>query len=160
MKQLFDCHYIGQFMKNNACNYLVKKEYVVMMTRCLHRGAAPAVKASGFLLSVLSPVWRAKICGDVGGNTRWQLDLAGDDSYIFSKLVMLGCGTSVTMDGGVDEVVALGRMADLYQVEVAKCAVEDALLSLLTVESCVRILASSWKSSRRRAASPCNQYLQ
>ena len=35
-------------------------------------------RASGFLLSILSPVWRAKLCGDVGGELRWQLDLEGE----------------------------------------------------------------------------------
>ena len=47
-------------------------------------------KASGFLLSILSPVWRAKLCGDIGGEARWQLALDGGEAGLFSKLVVLG----------------------------------------------------------------------
>ena len=95
-------------------------------------------------------MWRAKLCGGVGGNARWQLGLDGEDPCMFSKLVALGCGASVTLDGP-GEVVALGRMADRYQVEAVQCAAEDAAVSLLTVESCGRVLASSWGSGLVRA---------
>ena len=84
------------------------------------RNVAPIDRASGFLLSMLSPVWRAKLCGDVGGESRLQLDLAGEEASAFKKLLALGSGAAVTMDGGVEELVALGRMADRYQVEVVQ----------------------------------------
>jgi len=110
-------------------------------------------RASGFLLSMLSPVWRAKLCGDVGGESRRQLDLAGEEASAFKKLLALGSGAAVTMDGGVEELVALGRMADRYQVEVVQSAVEDAVVSgHLTVGSCGSILMSSFGSGLERAA--------
>jgi WD40 repeat protein len=109
----------------------------------LRRGAAPTGSASGFLLSVLSPVWRAKLCGDLGGETRRELALEDGEAGLFSKLVALACGVAVTMDGGLEEVVALGRMADRYQVEVVEGVVEDAVVRLLTVENCGRVLEQS-----------------
>jgi hypothetical protein len=107
------------------------------------RGDGPAGSASGFLLSVLSPVWRAKLCGDWEGETRRELALEGGEAGLFSKLVALGCGAAVTMDGGLEGVVALGRMADRYQVEVVEGVVEDAVMRLLTVENCGRVLEQS-----------------
>ena len=100
-----------------------------------------------------SPVWRAKLCGDVGGESRRQLDLEGEEASAFKKLVALGSGLAVAMEGGVDELVALGRMADRYQVEVVQSAVEDAVVSgHLTVERCGSILVSSFGSGLERVA--------
>ena len=101
----------------------------------------PADKASGFLLSLLSPVWRAKLCGDIGGKARWQLELDRSEAGLFSKVVALGSGAAVTMEGGLEAAVGLGQMADRYQVEAVHGAVEDAVMRLLTVESCGRVLA-------------------
>ena len=108
------------------------------------RGAGPAVKASGYLLSLLSPVWRAKLCGHIGTEARRQLALDESEARLFSKLVALGSGASVRMEGGLREAVGLGLMADRYQVEVVQDAVEDAVMRLVTVESCGRVL--EWSS--------------
>ena len=84
----------------------------------------------------MSPVWRTKLCRHIGPDAQWQLVLDGRDAGLFSKLVALGSGASVRMEGGIEEAVGLGQMADRYQVEVVQGAVEDELLRLLTVESC------------------------
>ena len=65
-------------------------------------------KASGFLLSILSPVWRAKLCGDIGGGAWWQLALDGGEAGLFSQLVALSSGAAVRVEGGVGGVMALG----------------------------------------------------
>ena len=120
------------------CSWLLHSQGSDQLSRC--RGAAPAVKASGFLLSLLSPVWRAKLCGAIGGEARWQLALDRSEAGLFSKVVALGSGAAVTMEGGLEAAVGLGRMADRYQVEAVQGAVEDAVVRLLTVESCGRVL--------------------
>ena len=84
------------------------------------RTATSTDKASGFLLSILSPVWRAKLCGDIGSKTRWQLALDGGEAGLFRQLVALGSGAAVTMEGGLGEVMELGLMADRYQVEAVQ----------------------------------------
>ena len=99
---------------------------------------------SGFILCILSPVWRAKLCGKVGADKRAQLHLDGDEFSAFSKVLALGCGASVLVTGELEELMALGRMADRYQIEMVQRAVEDAVLSShLTVENCGSILVSS-----------------
>jgi hypothetical protein len=97
-------------------------------------------------------VWRAKLCGDLGDETRRELALEGGEAGLFSKLVALGSGASVTMDGGMEGVVALGRMADRYQVEVVGGVVEEAVMRLLTVENCGRVLVQSSGSGLAVAA--------
>ena len=114
------------------------------------RPAANVNNASGFLLSILSPVWRAKLCGDIGGAARWQLALEGREAGLFSKLVALGSGASVTIEGGLGGAVELGLMADRYHVEAVQEAVEEAVVRLLTVESCGRVLACSSGSGLAR----------
>ena len=116
------------------------------------RTAEPQDKASGFLLSILSPVWRAKLCGDIGGGARWQLALDGGEAGLFSKLVALGSGAAVTVEGAVGGVMALGLMADRYQVEAVQGAVEEAVVGLLTVERCGGVLAWSSGSGLERVA--------
>ena len=94
-------------------------------------------------MSILSPVWRAKLCGDIGGEARWQLALDGGEAGLFRKLVALGSGAAVTVEGGVEGLMGLGLMADRYQVEAVQGAVEEAVVRLLTVESCGGVLAQS-----------------
>ena len=58
-------------------------------------------------MSILSPVWRAKLCGDIGGEARWQLALDGGETGLFRKLVALGSGAAVTVEGGVEGLMGL-----------------------------------------------------
>ena len=109
----------------------------------LHRPSAPAVKANGFLLSALSPVWRAKICRDFAGGSGQHLDLQGDNLSELSNLLALGSGSPVRTES-LSELLSLGRFANRYQVEVVQRAVEDAVLSAhLTLETCASILTCS-----------------
>ena len=70
-------------------------------------------KASGFLLSLLSPVRRAKLCGEIGTKEKHVLILDDKDKSLFWKVVALGCGESVTVGEGLDELIGLAKMADL-----------------------------------------------
>jgi hypothetical protein len=94
---------------------------------------------------VLSPVWRAALCGSFGGEKRLEpaLDLQAEDAALFSKLVALACGATLTIDGGLEEVVALGIMANRYLMESVQEVVEDFLISRLTMENCWWMLERS-----------------
>ena len=101
---------------------------------------------SGFLLCILSPVWRAKLCGDIGNEPRQNLNLDEDDATVFSQLLELGCGNTVHVVGGLQALVDLGKMANRYQVETVQSAVEHAVLSRLTVESCASVMSLTCES--------------
>ena len=83
--------------------------------------------ASGFLLSILSPVWRAKLCGEIGASEGRVLMMDADEETLFWKVVALGCGESVTVGEGLDELIGLARMADLYQMEAIQGDLEEAV---------------------------------
>ncbi len=110
------------------------------------------MKLTGFSLSMLSPVWRAKICGEVGCASKGQLELESGEMHAIKKVVELCCGVSVAVDG-VTEMLTLGHAADRYQVEAVQGTVEDALVNEhLTVQNCGAILAASVCSGLDKAA--------
>ena len=80
-------------------------------------------------------MWRAKLCGDIGGGARWQLALDGGEAGLFSKRVALGSGAAVKVEGGVGGVMALGLMADRYQVEAAQAALGGAVVGQLMADA-------------------------
>jgi hypothetical protein len=90
---------------------------------------------------MLSPVWRATLCSEIGINKGWILNMEEDDVLLFSKLVDLGCGKSVKVVRGLDELIEMLRLADRYQVEAIQGEMEAAVIDRLTVENCVSVLA-------------------
>ena len=99
-----------------------------------------AEKASSFLLCMLSPAWRAKLCGEVGADEGKLLNLDDLDESHFSKVVALGCGESVTVGKGLDELIELVRIADRYQMEAIQGDLEEAVMDRLKVENCGCVL--------------------
>ena len=103
-------------------------------------------KASSFLLSMLSPAWRAKLCGNIGANHEKTLIMEEEDRPLFLKVVALGCGESVSVgtgrDSPLDELIGLARMADLYRMDGIQSHgdLEEVVMDRLRVESCGRIL--------------------
>jgi hypothetical protein len=100
------------------------------------------------LVSMLSPVWRATLCSEIGINKigfkkGWTLNMEEDDVLLFSKLVDLGCGKSVKVVRGLDELIEMLRLADRYQVEAIQGEMEAAVIDRLTVENCVSILTAT-----------------
>ncbi len=100
-------------------------------------------------MSILSPVWRAKLCCGIGIEGRHTLTLDAEDVSLFPKVVELAIGATVTVDG-LGELIGMVRMADRYQMEAIAAALEEAVLSQLTVESCGSILAMSSGSGLER----------
>ena len=78
--------------------------------------------------------------GEIGNEAARSLSLDESDESIFSKAVELGCGESITLEGGLADLIALGRFADQYQMEAIQGDVEEALMDRLAVESCGLIL--------------------
>ena len=105
---------------------------------------------NGFLLCILSPVWRAKLCGEFGNTSTQILKLEEKDETVFSQILALGCGDMVRVVGGLQAIVGLGMMADRYQVETVQDAIEHAVLSQLTVETCASILSMGCESGLER----------
>jgi hypothetical protein len=60
----------------------------------------------------------AKLFRDIASEARWQLPLDRSEAWLFSKLVALGSGTSMLMEGWgtMGEAMVLGLMADRNQI--------------------------------------------
>ena len=69
-----------------------------------------------------------------------MLNMDEEDEPLFSKVVALGCGETVTLGEGLEELIGLVRIADRYQVEAIQSDVEEAVMDRLKIESCGSIL--------------------
>jgi hypothetical protein len=111
--------------------------------RILSRSSGDLVKASGCLLSMLSPVWRAKLCRGFSADSRWRLELEDSDLSSFGQILELFSGLQVKLVGGIKELMELGRIADLYGMEDVLHAVEDEAMRQLTIETCSDLMTGS-----------------
>ena len=102
---------------------------------------------SGIVLSVLSPVWQAKLCRGLNQASKSRLDLTLDDAASFETAVQLGCGRSAAVRGGLAGLMGVGRLADAYGIEHVHRAVEWEATRRLTVGTCAELLAGSKKST-------------
>ena len=59
-----------------------------------------------------------------------------EDEAFFTKVVVLGCGETVDIGKGLEELFGIARLVDRYQVEAIQSDVEQAVLDRLTVENC------------------------
>ena len=118
------------------------------------RSSGKSMKMSGFLLSIVSPVWKAKICSVLGfANNR--LDLANEDASSFLSAVRLGCGQSARIQGGLAGLLDVGRLADMYRIEHVHKAVEWEAERRLTVKTCGELLACSCVAGMPRLENAC-----
>jgi hypothetical protein len=100
-------------------------------------------KSNSFLLSMVSPVWRTNLCGELGTDKPWALDMSEEDASVFLQVVALGCGKTVVVAKGLDSLEGLIEilgMADRYQVKAILGDLEEAVMDRLTVQGCWLIL--------------------
>ncbi len=95
-------------------------------------------------------MWRAKLCGEIGANEAKQLTMDDEDEKTFTRAVALGCGEVVQISEGLEELTALMKMVDRYQLEVIQGDLEEAILNRLTVENCGSILTMACGSGLQR----------
>ena len=112
---------------------------------------------SGILLSVLSPVWQAKLCRGLDKASRSRLDLTLDDAASFATAVELGCGRSTAVRGGLAGLLSVGRLADAYGIEHVHRAVEWEATRRLTVDTCAELLAGSSVAGMPRLTRTCRE---
>jgi hypothetical protein len=98
---------------------------------------------SSVVLSILSPVWQAKLCRGLTEASRSRLDLTPDDAASFATTVQLGCGQSADVRGGLNGLLDVGRLADTYGIEHVHRAVEWEAARRLTVETCAELLVGA-----------------
>ena len=86
-----------------------------------------------------------------------RMDLANEDAASFLTAVKLGCGHSVTVQGGLSGLLDVGRLADMYRIEHVHRAVEWEAEQWLAVNTCGEILARSGMAGMPRLESRCRE---
>ena len=99
------------------------------------------IKCSTFLLSLLSPVWRAKLCRHFSFKDTRTLRLEPRDAAAFPALLALGCGQSATVTG-FSMLLEVGRLADCYGLTAVCQTVEWHAGLNLTVDRAAEVLVS------------------
>ena len=103
--------------------------------------AAVGAPSCGFLLALLSPVWRAKLCRGVSPAARRHLELEAADRPAFEDALALACGEPAAADG-LAGLAALGRFADRYGLSEVGQAAEWEASRRLSVATAAELLAS------------------
>ena len=114
------------------------------------------MECSGFLLSLLSPVWRAMLCRPFSIRSRKTLQLDPCVAKAFPKLLQLGCGQP-TPASSFDELVQIGKAADLYGLTSVARAVDWEAEKQLTVERAAAVLADSGAGGMDRMQDACRE---
>ena len=105
------------------------------------RTRTSSTKCNTFLLSLLSPAWRARLCRPFPAHDTRILHLEPCDAQVFPALLALGCGQpAIATNFG--ELLKIGMMADCYGLTAVCQAVEWQAALNLTVERAAEVLAS------------------
>ncbi len=100
---------------------------------------------------MLSLVWRAKLCNGHGfKRSSRRLELEEDDAPSFYTIIDLACGSAVDIAHGLGELMAVGRVADKYGVEMVRAVVEEEALRHITANTCGELLADAQASGLGR----------
>ena len=99
----------------------------------------------------MSPFFHKALCGPYKEGTERQMVLQEDERAV-RTVILLACGCK----GGVSvrdlqEMVLLGAVADQYGTEAVASAVEDAIVRIVTVETCGEVLCRSGGEQLPRA---------
>ena len=103
---------------------------------------------------MFSPVWRAKLCRGFSKESRWRLNLESSDQLYFEKILDLLCGMKVEV-ADLSQLLALGRMADLYGMEEILAVVEEVAIRMLDHSNCAQMLMESGISGLMRVERCC-----
>ena len=63
-----------------------------------------------------------------------------EDPAIFAKILDLATGVDVQLNGGMEELLALGIMADRFLIDPIRLAVERKAMTLMSPDSCMRVM--------------------
>ena len=114
------------------------------------RSTATSTRASGFVLSLCSPVLRAMICGGFLEGGARRLELEDVDGRRFGAVLDAWCGRAGWEAGELGELVRLAGLADRLQMAEAEEALEDVIVGRLGVETCADVVTGSRALGLRR----------
>ena len=112
---------------------------------------------SGFLLSLLSPVWHRTLTHAFSNGRKLRIEFEEDEEKALKTMVILGCGGGQVTTRGLNDLLEVGRVADKYQVDEAKRAVEEEAVRHLKLEICGKLLTASESSGLQEIERACRR---
>ena len=85
------------------------------------------------------------------------MEFEEDEEKALKTVVTLGCGGGQVMMRGLDDLLEVGRVADKYQVDDVKPAVEEEAARHLKLETCTKLLTASESSGLRELEGACRR---
>ena len=81
------------------------------------------------------------VCGGFKEETDRRIELIDEEAEALQKLLLLACGEEGGVSvSGIEEMIELGTIADLYGMEAVVSAIEEAIARSVTVETCAEVL--------------------
>jgi hypothetical protein len=114
-------------------------------------------KFSSFLLSLISPVLHRMICGPFSERSQKKLRLVDTDATAFQTLMDLACGLQVLKIRDIAALTRLAALADRLQMVEVATALEDEILSLLSLSTCPELLSAASTYGLTRVVSCCHR---
>ena len=105
--------------------------------------ACAAAKASGFVLSLASPVLRKMICGSFDESVERKVKLQDVGQKVFFDVLDLWCGTSLVPNQHLDYALELAITADRFEMMEVASALEEHIVQQLKMDDCLEILSVS-----------------
>ena len=110
-----------------------------------------ARRFSAFLLSRMSPVLHKAVCGHFRESRARCVELEDVDPVCFQHVLDLWCGREGVEVESVGQLMRAAGVAERFQVEEVVCALEEAVVRQLSVETCAEVLMGSERLGLRRA---------
>ena len=106
---------------------------------------------------MLSPVWRATLCGDFEEGSTQSLLFDEDEAQFIPILLDLCCGTAIHWNQDLTLLIHMCKIADRYQIEPVQNALEDIVVNNLTAENCGSVWMEILGSGLKLVESGCRQ---
>jgi hypothetical protein len=107
------------------------------------RSSSESFRCNSFLLGLFSPVLRPMLCRGFKESSGKSLELKEVDAGAFSKVLDLWCGGNGYQEIELSEMQQLAVVADQFQITEVLAALEDAMMTVLSVDVCVEMLTLS-----------------
>ena len=115
-----------------------------------HRSSSTTLRASSFLLCLVSPVLHKMLCGSFSESQGKKLKLLDVDGEIFIKALNVWCGRVDSRGMELGELEQLATMADRFQITEVVSAVEEAAMTQLRMDNCGEMLMWSRRYGLRQ----------
>ena len=98
------------------------------------------VKASAFLLCLVSPVFHKLLCGEFKERATRKIDLPEIDKAEFQIMIDLVCGKEINEIVEISTLITVAELADRFALVEVVAMLDDIIQDRINVETCAQVL--------------------